>query len=126
MDCRMHAKGRISMYPPMLPGRGRRPDEEGTDQERRLQELSRGYEDSPWLTGLVLFSGFLLVFVGTFDTVFLFGTAFTRRTWWPYALILAALAGTHACLRVVRRGRRRPRQLQRGSSTRTRIVRDQA
>ena len=36
-------------YPPMLPGRRRRPDEEGTDQEQRMQELSRGYEDSPCL-----------------------------------------------------------------------------
>jgi len=95
------------MYPPMLPGNGRRPGEEGTEQERRLRELSRGYEDSPLLTGLVMFSGFLLVLVGTFDLVFLLGAGLTGRRWWPYALILAALAGTHAGLRAVRyrRGR---------------------
>ena len=103
-------KGRISMhYPPMLPGRRRRPGDEA-DQEEHLRGLSRGYEDSPWLTALVVFSGFLVAFVGTFDTLFLLGTALTGRTWWPYAVILAALAGTHACLRAVRYGRRRARQ----------------
>ena len=109
------------MYPPMLPGEGRRHSPEGTDQERRLQELSRGYEDSPWLTGLVLFSGFLLVLVGTFDTVFLLGTAITGRTWWPYAVILAALAGTHLFLRAIRFGRRRARQS--GARDRKRVTR---
>ena len=104
-------------YPPMLPGRRRRPDEEGTDQEQRMQELSRGYEDSPWLTALVVFSGFLVAFVGTFDTLFLLGTALTGRTWWPFAVILAALAGTHACLRGIRYGRRRARQSGTGSQT---------
>ena len=98
------------MYPPILPGKGRRPDEEDTGQERRLREVSRGYEGSPWLTALVDFSGFLVAFVGTFDLLFLLGTALTGRTWWPYAVILAALAGTHACLRAVRYGRRRARQ----------------
>ena len=95
------------MYPPMLPGKARRPGEDDTGREKRLQELSRDYEGSPWLTALVTFSGFLLALVGTFDTVFLFGTAFNGRTWWPYAVILAALAGTHACLRAVRYRRRR-------------------
>ena len=95
------------MYPPILPGRRPRSGEEGVDQERRLQELSQDYEGSPWLTSLVVFSGFLVAFVGTFDTIFLLGTALTGRTWWPYAVILAALAGTHACLRTVRYGRRR-------------------
>ena len=52
-------------YPPMLPGRRRRPGDEA-DQEKRLQGLSRGYEDSPWLTALVDFSGFLVVLVGSF------------------------------------------------------------
>ena len=98
------------MYPPMLPGKGRRPGEEGTGHDRRLQELSRGYDGAPWLTALVIFSGFLLALVGTFDTVFLLGTAFNGRTWRPYPVILAALAGTHACLRTVRYRRRRARQ----------------
>jgi hypothetical protein len=97
------------MYPPMLPGRRRRPGEDGTGQDRRLRELSRGYEGSPWLTALVIFSGFLVALVGTFDAVFLLGTALNGRTWWPYAVILAALTGTHAWLRAVRY-RRRARQ----------------
>jgi len=88
-------------YPPILPGRGHRPGEEA-DQEQRLEEVSRGYEGSPWLTALVDFSGFLLAFVGAFDALFLLGTALTGRTWWPYAVILAALAGAHGCLRAVR------------------------
>jgi hypothetical protein len=61
-------------------GGGHRPDEDGVDQERRQQELSRGFEDSPWLTALVVFSGFLVALVGTFDTLFLLGTALTGRT----------------------------------------------
>ena len=97
------------MYPPMLPGRGRRPGEEH-EQERRCRNSAGATEDSPWLTAPVLFSGFLVALVGTFDTLFLLGTALTGRTWWPYAVILAALAGTHACLRAVRHGRRRARQ----------------
>jgi hypothetical protein len=40
----------------MLPGRGHRSGEEGVDQERRQQELSRGFEGSPWLTALVVFT----------------------------------------------------------------------
>jgi hypothetical protein len=92
------------------PGRPPRPGEEDPGQEKRFQELSRGYEDSPWLTLLVNFSGFLVIFAGSFTTVFLLGTALTGRTWWPYALILAAMAGTHACLRAIRHRRRRARQ----------------
>ena len=98
------------MYPPILPGRRHRSVEEGVDQQRRLDELNRGYEGSPWLTALVVFSGFLVALVGSFDALFLIGTAVTGRTWWPFAVILAALAGTHACLRAVRYGRRRARQ----------------
>ena len=97
------------MYPPILPGKGHRPGEEDDRQEKRLQEFSRGYEDSPWLTALVVFSGFLVALVGTFDTLFLVGTAVNGRTWWPYGVILAALAGTHACLPAVRFRRRRAR-----------------
>ena len=96
-------------YPPMLPGKGRRPGEEGPDQEQRLQALSRGYEDSPWLTALVDFSGFLVVLAGSFTALFLIGTALNGRTWWPFAVILAVLVGTHGALRAVRYGRRRAR-----------------
>jgi hypothetical protein len=92
----------------MLPGRRRRPGDEA-DQEEHLRGLSRGYEDSPWLTALVVFSGFLVALVGSFTGLFLLGTALTHRTWWPFAAILAVLVGTHGCLRAVRYGRRRAR-----------------
>ena len=96
------------MLVPMLPGRSHRTGGEDPGQESRLQELSRGYEDSPWLTLLVTFSGFLLVFVGSLDAIFLIGTALTGQVWLPYALILAALAGTYACLWGLRYKRRHP------------------
>src|SRR3974377_1433897 len=60
-------------------GEGAPPGEEGTDQEKRLEALSRGYEDSPWLTALVDFSGFLVVLAGSFTALFLLGPAPTRR-----------------------------------------------
>jgi hypothetical protein len=75
------------------PGRTQRPGEEDPNQERRLQELSRGYEGSPWLTLLVNFSGFLAIFAGAWAAIFLAGTAGTHGQWWPYALNLAALVG---------------------------------
>ena len=106
-------------YPPMLPGKRHRPGDEA-DQEKRLQGLSRGYEDSPWLTALVDFSGFLVVLVGSFAALFLLGTALTGRTWWPFAVIVAALVGTHACLRAVRHGRRRARRSGTGDHRRVR------
>jgi fatty acid desaturase len=89
------------------PGRTQRPGEEDPNQERRLQELSRGYEGSPWLTLLVNFSGFLAIFAGAWAAIFLAGTAGTHGQWWPYALILAALVGVQACLLAVRYQRRR-------------------
>jgi hypothetical protein len=92
----------------MLPERQRRPGDEA-DRKKRLQWLSRDYEDSPWLTALVDFSGFLVVLVGSFTALFLLGTVLTGRTWWPFAVILAALVGTHACLRGIRYGRWRAR-----------------
>ena len=102
-------RGRISMYPPMLPGRRRRPGNEA-DQEKHPQRLSRDYESLPWLTALVDFSGFLVVLVGSFAGLFLLGTVLTHRTWWPFAVIVAVLVGTHACLRAIRYGRWRTRQ----------------
>jgi len=97
------------MYPPMLPGRRRRPGNEA-DQEKHPQRLSRDYESLPWLTALVDFSGFLVVLVGSFAGLFLLGTVLTHRTWWPFAVIVAVLVGTHACLRAIRYGRWRARQ----------------
>ncbi len=94
------------MFPPLLPGRRHRPGEEGPDRERRLEELSRGYEGSPWLTALVLFSGFLAAFVGSFAAILLLVNLPNGREL-PFALILAALVGAHVSLRALRYYRRR-------------------
>lgn len=67
----MCTEGRIKVYPPILPGRSHRPGEEDPDRQKHLEELSRGYEGSPWLTALVDFSGFVAVFVGSFALVLL-------------------------------------------------------
>jgi hypothetical protein len=40
-------------------------------RERRLAELNRDYQDAPWLTVLVKFSGFLAVFAGSFAAMVL-------------------------------------------------------
>jgi hypothetical protein len=94
------------MFPPILPGRRNRPGEGRLDRERRLEELGRGYEGSPWLTALVAFSGFLLVFVGSFAAVLLLINLPTGGEL-PFGLILAALVGVHLSLRALRFYRRR-------------------
>jgi hypothetical protein len=94
------------MYPPILPGRSHRPGEEDRDREKRLEEFSRGYEGSPWLTALVDFSGFLAVFVGSFAAVLLL-INLPNGGELPFALILATVMGAHLSLRAVRYYRRR-------------------
>jgi hypothetical protein len=93
------------MFPPLLPGRRNRPGQKDPDQLKRLEELSRGFEGSPWLTALVVFSGFLAVFVGSFAAVLLL-VNLPNGGELPFALILAALVGAHVSLRAVRRYRR--------------------
>lgn len=95
------------MYPPILPGGPPYRSDEDPERERRLEQLSQGYEGSPWLTLLVNFSGFLAVFAGSFVAVFLLGNLGNGGAWIPYALLLAALVGAHAGLRAVRHRRRR-------------------
>lgn len=94
------------MYPPMLPGRSHRPGEEDRDQEKWLEEFSRNYAGSPWLTALVDFSGFLAVFVGSFAAVLLL-INLPNGGELPFALILAAVVGVHLGLRAARYYRRR-------------------
>jgi hypothetical protein len=94
------------MFPPLLPGRGHGPGQESADQERRLEELSRGYEGSPWLTALVLFSGFLLALAGSFAAILLL-VNLPNGGELPFALILGGLVGVHLSLRAVRYYRRR-------------------
>ena len=94
------------MYPPIPPGRSHGPGEEDPGRQQRLEELSRGYEGSPWLTALGLFSGFLAAFVGSFAAVLLL-VNLPNGGELPFALILAALVGVHLGLRGVRHYRRR-------------------
>ena len=95
------------MYPPILPGRGHHQgEEEDPGREKRLEEVSRGYEGSPWLTALVDFSGFTAAFVGSFAAVLLL-INLPNGGELPFALILAAVVGAHASLRAVRYYRRR-------------------
>lgn len=94
------------MYPPILPGRSPHPGEEDHDRDSRLAELSRGYEGSPWLTALVMFSGFLVAFVGSFAAILML-INIRNGGELPFALILGALLGVHASLRAVRYYRRR-------------------
>ena len=95
------------MLPPILPGGPPYRSDEDPERERRLEQLSQGYEGSPWLTLLVNFSGFLAVFAGSFVAMFLLGNLGNGGAWIPYALLLAALVGAHAGLRAVRHHRRR-------------------
>ena len=97
------------MFPPILPGRRHRKEEDG-NWEKRLDNLSQDYEGSPWLTALVNFSGFLAVFAGSMAALFTIANLRHGTVWVPYALILAALVGAHLCLRAVRYRRRRARQ----------------
>jgi small-conductance mechanosensitive channel len=110
MDQQMCTRGRIGMSSPIVPwGPLHRPDDDDLTRAKRLEQLNRGYEDSPWLTFLVFFSGFVAAVPGSMVAVYLIGDALTRRAWWPYAVLLAVLVGIHMCLRAVRYRRRRAR-----------------
>jgi len=76
------------MYPPILPGRQRRPGEEDRDWEERQDKLGN-YDGSPWLTLLVTFSGFLAAFAGSFAALFVIGNLRDGTVWVPYAVVLA-------------------------------------
>lgn len=87
-----------------------RSDEEVAEWERQQAKLGQDY-DSPWLSGLVTFSGFVAAFIGSVDVLFVIANLRHGTVWVPYALILAALVGAHLCLRAVRyRNRRHARQ----------------
>ena len=52
------------------------------------------------------FSGFVAVFAGSMAALFTIANLRHGTVWVPYALIVAALAGAHLCLRAVRYWRR--------------------
>jgi hypothetical protein len=94
------------MYPPMMPGRDRGSPDDDRDREERLEEVSQGYEGSPWLTALVTFSGFLAAFAGSLALLFTLANLSNGTVWVPYATIVAVLVGAHLCLRLLRFWRR--------------------
>jgi Flp pilus assembly protein TadB len=94
------------MFSPFGPGRQNRSDEEIAEWERQQAKLGRDYE-SPWLSGLVTFSGYAAAFIGSVAVLFVVANLRHGTVWLPYALILAALVGAHLCLRAVRYRRRR-------------------
>jgi Flp pilus assembly protein TadB len=106
VDAEYALKGRISMFSPFLSGNQNRSDEEVAEWERQQAKLGQDY-GSPWLSGLVTFSGFVAAFIGSIAVLFVIANLRHGRVWLPYAVILAALVGTHLCLRAVRYRRRR-------------------
>ncbi len=94
------------MWSPFGSGRQNRSDEEIAEWERQQAKLGRDYE-SPWLSGLVTFSGYAAAFIGSVAALFVVANLRHGTVWLPYALILAALVGAHLCLRAVRYRRRR-------------------
>jgi len=111
MDAEYGPKGCIGMFSPIWSRKRFRSDEEVAEWERQQVKLNQDYE-SPWLTALVTFSGFVAAFIGSV-VVFFFVVHLAQGTgWYPYALMLAGLVGAHLCLRAVRyRRRRRARRL---------------
>jgi hypothetical protein len=95
------------MFSPILGGKQSRSDEEVTEWERRRSEFSKDYDESPWLTSLVTFSGFVAAFIGSIAVLVVIANLRHGTVWLPYAVILAALVGAHLCLRAVRYRRRR-------------------
>ena len=98
----------MTVFASILPGRSHLPEDE-PDRDKRLKELSRGYEETPWLTLLVAFSGFLVAVPGSMVLLFILGVGLTGGRWLPYALLLGVLVAVHVCLRAVRRRRRHKR-----------------
>ncbi|HYB88021.1 MAG TPA: hypothetical protein VEC76_14285 [Streptosporangiaceae bacterium] len=94
------------MFSPIWSGKQNRSDEEVAEWERQQAKLNQDYE-SPWLSGLVTFSGFVAAFIGSVAIIFLVVHLVHGRGWLPYALMLAGLVGAHLFLRAVRHRKRR-------------------
>jgi hypothetical protein len=94
------------MFSPIWSGKQNRSDKEVAEWERQQAKLNPDYE-TPWLSGLVTFSGFVAAFIGSVAVLFLAVHLAHGRGWLPYALMLAGLVGAHLCLRAVRYQKRR-------------------
>jgi len=90
------------MLTPFLFSKQHRSDEEVAEWEARQAKFNKGYYDSPWLSGLVTFTGFVAALVGSFTLLLVIANLRHGTVWVPYAVILAALVGGHLCVRAVR------------------------
>jgi hypothetical protein len=81
-------------------------DDEVAEWEKQQAKLGQDY-DSPWLSGLVTFSGFVAAFMGSVLVLFIIANVRRGTAWVPYTLMLAPLVGAHLCLRAVRYQKRR-------------------
>jgi len=89
------------MLTPFLFSKQHRSDEEVAEWEAEQAKLNKGYE-SPLLSGLVTFTGFVAAFVGSFALLLVIANLRHGTVWVPYAVILAALAAGHLCVRAAR------------------------
>ena len=106
---------------PFLFSKQHRSDEEVAEWEAEQARLGKGYYESPWLSAMVTFSGFVAAFIGSFAVMLIVANLRHGTVWVPYAVILVALVAGHLCLRAVRyqkrRGRRRSAPAQADSSS---------
>ena len=94
------------MLPPILFSKKHRSDEEVAEWEAQQAKLGKDY-DSPWLSGMVTFSGFVAAFVSSFAILLIVANLHHGTVWVPYTVILAALVAGHLCLRALLYKRRR-------------------
>ena len=94
------------MLPPILFSKRNRSDEEVAEWEAQQTKLGKDY-DSPLLSGMVTFSGFVAAFIGSVAILLILANLHHGTVWVPYTVILAALVAGHLCLRALLYKRRR-------------------
>jgi Flp pilus assembly protein TadB len=94
------------MLPPFLFSKRHSSDEEVAEWEAQQAKLGQDY-DSPWLSGMVTFSGFVAAFIGSFAILFIVANLRHGTVWVPYTVALVALLAGHLCLRALLYKRRR-------------------
>ena len=97
------------MLPPILFSKRNRSDEEVAEWEAQQAKLGKDY-GSPWLSGMVTFSGFVAAFIGSVAILLILANLHHGTVWVPYTVILAALVAGHLCLRALLYKRRRARR----------------
>jgi hypothetical protein len=100
-------KGRVHMLTPFMFSKQHRSDEEVAEWEARQAKFSKGYNESPWLSGMVTFSGFVAAFIGSFAVLLIIANLRHGTVWVPYTVIVAALIAGHLCLRALLYRKRR-------------------